>query len=82
MKLQVRMAGASMLGVFWGLFACNIAMAGAVSESDALRYRIDIDDLTQQDARIFLAAQHAAQRGGNLAGRQGACRDLVQQRLK
>jgi hypothetical protein len=42
--------------------------AGAVREPDALGKRIEIDDLTQQDARIFLATQDAAQRCRNLAG--------------
>jgi hypothetical protein len=56
--------------------------AGAVSEPYALGKRIEIDDLTQQDARIVLAAQDAAQRCGNLTGQQRAGRDLIQERLK
>ena len=55
---------------------------GAVGERDAPRLRIDVDDFTHQDAGVLLAAQHGAQRRGDLAGGQRAGRALVQQRLK
>ena len=56
--------------------------AGAIGEHDALGNRIEIDNLTQKHAGIFLAAEHAAQRSCNFSGRQRAGRDLIQQRLK
>jgi hypothetical protein len=56
--------------------------AFAVSELDTLAQWIDICDLAEQNASIFLAAQHAAQRSSNLAGRKRACRHLIQQRLE
>ena len=36
--------------------------AGAIGEHDALGTRIEIDNLTQKHAGIFLAAEHASQR--------------------
>ncbi len=56
--------------------------AGAIGEHYALGNRIEIDNLTQKHARIFLAAEHAAQRSCNFSGRQRTGRDLIQQRLK
>ena len=56
--------------------------AGAVGEHDPLCNRIEIDNLTQKHAGIFLAAEHASQRSCNFSGRQRAGRDLIQQRLK
>ena len=54
----------------------------AIGEHDALGNRIEIDNLTQKHAGIFLAAEHAAQRSCNFSGRQRTGRDLIQQRLK
>jgi len=54
----------------------------AVAQNDALGLRINVDGFTQQNLRIFLAAQNTAQRSCNFSRRERTGGHLVQQRLK
>ena len=44
--------------------------------------RIQVRDIAQQDARIFLPAENTAQRCTHIAGREGARGHLIEQRLE
>ena len=52
----------------------------AVGESDLAGHRVDVDGLTQEDARVRLVAKDVAERLGDLGRREGSGRDLVEQR--
>ena len=54
----------------------------AVGHQDLRRSGIEADRLAEDDRRVALLAQDRAQRLGDVAGRQGAGRDLVEQRLE
>ena len=54
----------------------------AVGHQDLPPVGIETDRLAEDDRRVALLAQHRAQRLGDVAGRQGARRDLVEQRLE
>ena len=54
----------------------------AVGEQDLAPLRVDADRLAEDDRRVALLAEDRAQRLGDVAGRQRARRDLVQQRLE
>ena len=53
-----------------------------VGQQDLPCLGIDPDRLAEDDRRVALLAQHRAQRLGDVARRQGAGRDLVEQRLE
>ena len=55
---------------------------GAVREHDAPRCRVDVDDFPEQHANVLLAAEDAAQRCRDLAGRERAGSDLIKERLE
>src|SRR4029079_6399701 len=54
----------------------------AVGQVDLALYGIEPDRLAQQHRRVAAAAEDAAQRLGDVARRDRARRDLVQQRLE
>ena len=54
----------------------------AVGQQDLAPLGVDADGLAQDDRRVALLAQDGAQRLGDVAGRQRAGRDLVEQRLE
>ena len=54
----------------------------AVGHQDLAALRIEADRLAEDDRRVALLAQDRAQRLGDVAGRQRAGRDLVEQRLE
>ena len=55
---------------------------GAVAQDHAPGAGIHVHGFAQQDARVLLPAQHAAQRRGNLARRERAGGHLIEQRLE
>jgi len=55
---------------------------GPICERHALRYRIDILHIGQQDTRVFLPTPDATQRGREAPGRKRTGVDLIRQRLK
>src|SRR5216684_4140864 len=59
-----------------------VGKLGSVREPDSTGCGIDVDDLAEQNARVLLAAEHAAQGRGDLARRQRAGGDLVEERLE
>jgi len=59
-----------------------VRKVGAVREHDAFRLGIDVDHLSEQYAHVLLAAEHAAQGRGDLAGRQRAGSNLIKERLE
>ena len=54
----------------------------AVGQQDLALLRVEADGLAEDDRRVALLAQDRAQRLGDLARRQRAGRDLVEQRLE
>ncbi len=54
----------------------------AILQHDLLRGWIDINGLAQQDTRVLLFAQHAAQWSRYFAGRERSGGNLIKQRLK
>ena len=54
----------------------------AVGDEDLATLRVEPDGLTQDHGRVALLSKHRAQRLGDVAWRQRAGRDLVEQRLE
>ena len=53
-----------------------------ISKLDELVLGVDADGLPQQDPRVALLAQGPPDRRGDVAGREAAGRNLIEQRLK
>ena len=56
--------------------------ARAVGERDHAPLGVDLVGFAHQDLHVPLAAEHGAERTGNLAGRQASSGDLIEERLE